>query len=110
MNKEQFLKRCAAIYDAGLATPERLKLLDRWVGGVMRFEGGQTSYFSDFVADESMRTDHFSSSKTLANDTDGYALVQIAAILNQPCQKCAEDTKAWWTRSAFCKHKGTLGE
>ena len=103
--KQDFLARCANAFDAGLCTPERLRLLDKWIDAVMRFEGGQTAYFADFVADESRRTTHFHPSRTLANDVDGYALVQIAAILNHPCQTCATDPKAWWTRAAFCDHK-----
>ena len=105
MNKEQFLKRCETIYNAGLATPERLRLLDKWIDGVMRFEGGQMNYVADFIASESQRTAHFHPCECLANDADGYALVQLSAILNHPCQQCAEDSKAWWTRSALCTHK-----
>jgi len=34
-----------------------------------------------------------------------YKTVQLASILTHPCQLCAEDTGAWHTRYAFCKHE-----
>lgn len=103
MTKEEFLARCANAYDAGLVAPERLVLLDRWIDSVLRFEGGQLRYWLDFLENENQRTNGFH--HTLANDADGYALVQFSAILRHPCQQCATDLNAWWTRSAFCEHK-----
>jgi len=41
---------------------------------------------------------------TLANDVVGYGAVEAAAILNHPCQACATDRTAWWTRAGFCRH------
>lgn len=103
--KQDFLARCANAFDAGLCTPERLRLLDKWIDAVMRFEGGQMAYFADFLEIESQRTNHFRHARVLAGDDDGYALVKIAAILTHPCQVCATDPKAWWTRAAFCEHQ-----
>lgn len=105
MTEKEFLARCKTIWDAGLATPERLRLLERWIEMVMRLEGGQLNYFSEMLESERERLDGFRSGRTLANDADGYALVQMAAILVHPCQACAEDKNAWWTRAAFCEHK-----
>jgi len=41
---------------------------------------------------------------TLANDADGYALIQFAAILTQRCQRCACDPNAAWTRGCHCRN------
>jgi len=105
LSREAFLRRCETLFDAGLAAPYRLRLLDKWLDFVCRFEGGQMRYVADFIEDEATRTMRFSNGRTLANDADGYALVQFAAILTHPCQLCAEDLNAWWTRAAFCEHK-----
>lgn len=106
LTREQFLKRCETIYDAGLARPEVLRLLERWTDFVMRLEGGQFNYAVDFLRQEQKRTEGFYPGRTLAGDKDGYDLIQLAAILTHPCQLCGEDLKAWWTRVAFCTHKG----
>lgn len=103
MTKAQFLNRCNTAWTAGLIRPSTLKLLDQWIDMVMRLEGGQLDMFSDLLDSESRRTGGFT--MKLANDRDGYDIVQLSAILNHPCQQCAEDTKAWWTRTAFCQHK-----
>lgn len=105
MTKQQFLKRCETIYDLGLADSDTLKLLERWADIVMRFEGGQIWALVDFLQKESERTQRFGNHSILAGDTQGYKIIQIAAILTHPCQKCAEDKDAWHTRAAFCKHK-----
>lgn len=102
--KEAFLRRCANIYDVGLADREILILLNTWVDAVMRFEGGQINTFVDFLLSERQRHGFYSHG-TLANDHLGYKVIKFAAILAHPCQKCAEDPNAWWTRSAFCEHK-----
>lgn len=41
---------------------------------------------------------------TLAGDDYGYAAVRIAAVIDHPCQLCAEDVDAWHTRYGFCEH------
>lgn len=105
MDKENFLKRCNALWDMNLINPETLKLLYDWVDVVMRVEGGQWHNFIDFMMQEKKRTENFSRHKTLANDKLGYDIVQITSVLNHPCQKCAEDVNAWHTRYAFCEHK-----
>lgn len=105
VNKDEFIKRCENIWDSGLASPKRLKLMEAWLDAIMRYEGGQTQNFADFLSDEGQRLEGFKSSKVLANDADGYALIQLAAILTHPCQICAEDRKAWWTRPGFCPHR-----
>lgn len=72
---------------------------------MMRLEGGQVSHFAEILNADYIRTDHFASHKTLGNDSVGYKVIQLLAILTHPCQKCAEDPNAWHTRRAFCTHK-----
>ena len=109
LTKEQFLARCANAWDIGLCTIERLSLLCQWVEAVMRFEGGQTYLWAEFIAQEvernGQRPTNAGGFAGLANDADGYALVQLTALLNHHCQACAEDPKAWHTRGAFCPHR-----
>lgn len=104
MTKSEFLKRCETIYIAELASEEVFKLLNRWVDAIMRLEGGQTGAFATFLNYEKSRLLNFLPSKVLANDVNGYKIIQLAAILSHPCQDCAEDKAAWWTRSGFCTH------
>jgi hypothetical protein len=109
MDKEQFLARCGNAYDMGLCSPERLKLMERWLDFVMRFEGGQMSLVADFLMAEKRRCNAPGPGMAigrLAGDDDGYALCHLAAILTHPCQACAVDSGAWHTREAFCDHKG----
>lgn len=102
LTKEQWLKRCETIYDC---IDGDLNLLDRAIDAIMRLEGGQMGYWAEFMQEEYKRTERFHEARTLANDKDLYNLLQLTAILNHPCQQCAEDSQAWWTRSAFCNHK-----
>lgn len=112
MTRDEFLARCATIYDTGRARPELFRLMRDQLDAVMRYEhtmfsiGGQTQgrAWTEFMNDEFVRTEN--GHRTLANDADGYALQEIAAILSHHCQKCAEDKTAWWTRPGFCNHKG----
>ncbi len=109
MNKEDFLKRCETIYDKGFADRGLFWLMNKWLDFTMRFEhtmcgrGGQSQgiYALDFLNEERERL----SNRTLANDDDGYNIIELAAILSHPCQKCAEEVKQWHTRTAFCDHK-----
>lgn len=101
-----FLARCATAYDAGLCSPDRLQILKRWVEIVMRLEGGQLGYAVEMLAEESERTAGFRSGAVLANDSEGYAAVQLMALLTHHCQLCATDSAAWWTRPGFCQHRG----
>ena len=114
MTKSQFIKRCENAWDMGLITPERLRLMERWCDFVMRFDHtfigyGQTqgTYVIDFILVEQQRLRQQDDAwpKTLANDDDGYKVIQFASVLSHPCQVCAEDPKAWHTRTAFCPHK-----
>jgi hypothetical protein len=112
MTKEDFLKRCETVYDKGLAQPSVLSLLNLWADFVLRYEHtmfshgqSQGQYVWDFMERERERLGGASCPYTLASDNDGYAIVQLAAILSHPCQKCAEDRDAWHTRTAFCNHK-----
>lgn len=105
MTKEQFLKRCETIYEMGLADRDVLNLLSNWTDAIMRYEGGQINSFHEIMEKEYNRTHGFSGYETLANDALGYKVIQISAILSQPCQQCAENKNAWHTRTAFCKHK-----
>jgi len=109
LSRKDFLARCATIYDAHLARPEVLSILSRWTDMMMRLQGGQLEDFARLLMEEHERTGHFYTK--LANDKDGYDVIQLAAILTHHCQKCAEDTQAWWTRPAFCDHKdGMFGK
>ena|SRR3990167_1370317 len=108
MTKEQFLKRCETAWEAGLASPEVLRLLEEWVDSVMQLEGGQMSIWSQFLEAERRRTHGFHSSATLANDAAGHQVIQLAALLNHPCQACSEDPDAWWTRPGLCLHRKLL--
>ena len=110
MTESEFLARCATIYRKGHARPELLRMMRDWLDALMRYEhtmfsSGQSqgSYWMEFLEREFDRTSR--GARTLANDADGYALQEIAAILSHPCQKCAEDPQAWHTRTAFCDHK-----
>lgn len=105
MKRNEFLRRCETIYDKGLIRPETVSLLEKWLDLVMRLEGGQLTNVVEILYDEKKRTENFAGHRTLASDPDGYALIQLAAILSHPCQECAEDKEAWHTRTAFCKHK-----
>lgn len=104
-SKAAFLARCATAYDAGLCTLDRLRILQRWVEIVMRLEGGQLGYAVEMLAAESERTAGFRSGAVLANDSEGYAAVQLLALLTHHCQQCATDPGAWWTRPGFCQHR-----
>lgn len=116
MTKEEFLKRCEVVYDKGFTKDRKLtNLLTQWLDFVLRFEHtffshgqGQGSYVWDFMEMERERTGR--GERTLANDRDGYALIEIAAILDHPCQLCAENPEAWHTRYGFCGHKEPNGQ
>lgn len=101
------LSRLENAYDMGLLTPEACIVAYRWCDAVMRLMGGQWHNFMQSMEQERDRTDFFSTGKTLANDQDGYKVIQLMSILNHPCQECAVDPKAWHTRYAFCNHKKT---
>lgn len=105
MTKQDLFKRFETAYKMGLLQPEVLQLAERWCDGIMRLEGGQFHNFMDIMISERERTRHFATDITLGNDRLGYKIIQLFAILTHPCQKCAEDPKAWHTRSAFCNHK-----
>lgn len=133
MTKEDFLARCATAYDMGLVTPERAALMSRWLDVVMR-EGHSRLCDYRSVAGSSYQDQHdtvrrfwthswgeiarlqrnslarFGDSgdaaiATLANDVDGYSIIQFAAVLSHPCQICATDRAQWHTRPAFCPHQ-----
>jgi len=105
MTKDQFLKRMANAWDMGLCDPKVLGLAELWCDAIMRLEGGQMNYWNQFFNAECERLDFFASNKVLANDRDGYKIIQLMAILTHHCQKCAVDPEAWHTRSGFCNHK-----
>lgn len=113
MTRDDWLKRCETIWNKGLARPNLMSMMTRWLDAVMRYEhtmfsSGQSqgNCWIDFVNAEFGRTD--GGRRTLANDADGYALQEIAAILSHPCQRCAEDKEAWHTRPGFCNHRDAL--
>ena len=43
----------------------------------------------------------------IVNDR-AYDVFRLACILDHPCQKCAENEKAWHTRYGFCEHAEAL--
>lgn len=105
LTKEQWLKRCETVYEWSKSHHINLDLLHNTVDSVLRLEGGQISYWVDFLESESKRTENFASHKTLVNDHDLYNLVYLTSILCHHCQQCAEDKNAWHTRPGFCEHK-----
>ncbi len=116
MTKEEFIARCENAYDCGLVTPKAMKLMEAWLDAMMRLEHslfsyGQTqaSYVWSFLEGERERLQK-NGGQTLAGDSEGYDLIQFAAILGHTCQKCAVDPRAWWTRSAFCPHKEEISD
>ena len=111
ITREDFLKRCETVYEKGFANRKLFALMQNWIDFVMRFEhtmfsNGQTfgSIILDFIDREKYHLEK-SNNKTLANDEIAYAMLQVAAILSHPCQKCAEDKDAWHTRTSFCLHE-----
>ena len=117
MTRDEFLARCSTLYDMGLATEEQLRLLERWIDFVLRYEHSvlgrgepQWKYVDEFVAVESARLGGLWTGTTLTNDKAGYNLVRLAAVLSHPCQICAEDPRAWHSRPAFCTHRGIKNE
>jgi hypothetical protein len=105
LTKQEVFARLENAYNMGLLTPEIFKLADRWTEMVHRLQGGQIEYFFDGLQSESERTQHFSNQFRLANDTVGYNVIQLFAILTHHCQICATNPDAWHTRAGFCPHK-----
>jgi len=110
MTEKQFIARCRNAYRAGLARPELMRLLREWVDAMLRYQHTQFSHgqgqgqdWLRFINAEFVRTEQ--GRNTLANDVDGYGLVQFASILSHSCQQCAESRDAWWTRPGFCQHR-----
>lgn len=107
MTKDQWLKRCETVWAKGLVTPDRLSLLGRWLEIVARFEHGDTLRVVELLAEERRRKrpDGVKAFGQMEQDPDGYALLDLAAVLGHPCQDCAEDPGAWHTRPGFCQHR-----
>lgn len=80
------------------------KHIEKCFNAIHRLEGGQPEDFAKFFESERVRTDNFSNQKILANEKLGYGCIYVLALLNHPCQECAEDDKAWHTRAGFCQH------
>lgn len=109
LTEDEFLARCRIAYRYGLGRPHIASLMQSWLDAVMRYEhsmfsSGQTQGrdWLDFIVMEDARTSR--GMYTLANDKDGYALQQIAAVFSHPCQECATSKDAWHTRPGFCNH------
>ena len=109
MTHDEFIARCETIWAKGHARPQLFRLMRNWLDALMRYEHTQFSHgqsqgkdWLEFLNNEFDRTER--GRNTLANDKDGYALQEIAAILSHPCQQCAEDPNAWHTRPGFCEH------
>lgn len=111
MTKKEFLNRCETAYDMGLTKDLTLNLMQDWCDAIMRYEAARGStdnqfkYWEEFLVKERERTGNFANDCVLANDVEGYKIIQLTALLAHPCQKCAEDTDAWHTRSGWCSHK-----
>lgn len=110
LSEDDFIARCRVTYRYGLGRPEIARLMRDWLDAVMRYEHslfstGQTQGrdWLDFLKAEDERTGK--GQHTLANDAEGYALQQIAAVFSHPCQKCATSMEAWHTRPGFCTHR-----
>lgn len=110
MNKQEFLRRCETVWDKGVDRGI-FSLMLSWLDFVLRYEHtmfspgqGQGEILWTFLESERERIGAPYTSKTLANDKEGYKLQEIASILAHPCQQCAEDLQAWHTRFAFCSH------
>jgi len=110
LTKQEWLDRCALAYDQGFCSRDQMRLLSSWLDFVMRLEHTFLSHGQSqgrnvlmFMNEEFKRTDN--GQRTLANDTEGYSLIQLSAILSHHCQECATDPNAWWTRGGFCNHK-----
>lgn len=128
MTREQFLARCANAYDMGLITPENLRLMERWLDTIMR-EGhsrlcdhrevvklvGHDQWISvrqfwysfggevgRLERNSRKRFGDTGALATLANDEAGYAIIRFAAVLANPCDRCATDPNAWHTRGCNC--------
>ena len=101
MTKQEFIKRCGNAYDMGLI--DCLWLMRDWCDAMLRLEGNQAHAFFSQIEKDRSRTNDFS--RTLANDHQGYKIIQLTSLLAHPCQTCAEDPGAWHTRTAFCEHK-----
>jgi hypothetical protein len=110
LTKDQWLARCANVYDMGLVTWDQLLLMERWLDFVMRFEHTMFSHGQSqgdmcwrFLDEERQRIQE-NNRFTLASDKQGYDIIRLAAVFSHGCQQCAEDPKAWHTRACFEKN------
>jgi hypothetical protein len=109
LTEEQFIARCRTIYRLGHATHAKMRVLERWTDMIGRLQSGQLHIFAQRLREEERRTDGFSNPDKGANDSVGYGVVYLAAVLCHPCQACAEDDRAWHTRAGSCKHRKEAG-
>ncbi len=120
MTKEQFLKRCETIYDMGyfnnrdissmlrLACDTFLRLRCCYSIHKEKFDDISKLHQGSIAVDNiSMFLDE---EKLLASDNDVYNAMQLACVIDHPCQKCAEDKNAWHTRYAFCHHEKVISD
>jgi hypothetical protein len=118
LTKEKFLARCANAWDAGLIRPQTLRRLEQAADTFLRLvhcHATGDAFFGDLhqrkIAEDNARLatqsleQNIKPAMTLANDRHGYDALQISCILSHPCQQCAVDPKAWWTRAGFCNHR-----
>jgi hypothetical protein len=130
MTKKQFMKRCEVMWDTGVFKNRKItnhisNALDAYLRlrHVINLENspGQPPGVYGLRFLMQMHSDHqakmalnslcghqypvdFKLGCTLAGD-EAYKAIQAMAILDHPCQKCAEDPNAWHTRPGFCTHK-----
>lgn len=79
LTKREFITRCEEAWDSGFCNPEVILLAAEWCEAMLRLEGGQMRYFTDFLATEKERTYHFMN--TLARDPLGYNVVYLTRTL-----------------------------
>jgi hypothetical protein len=114
LSKEEWLFRCITVYESGFVNDREVTVhLREAADAFIRLRdvyNRHPEYFTEIGEDAQGHiamynlTASLDSKKSLANDS-AYKAVQMACILDHPCQHCAEDKAAWHTRYAFCDHK-----
>jgi hypothetical protein len=114
LSKEEWLFRCITAWELGFVKDREVTAdLRAAADAFVRFRdvyNRHPEYFAEIEKDQQGNigvynlTISLDDKRSLANDS-AYKAVQMACILDHPCQHCAEDKAAWHTRYAFCDHK-----
>lgn len=118
MTKKEWMKRAETIFEMGLIKSDLLSLLRSALEAFVRlrsvyanhpemFDEIKKEYQGEIAINELTQYDtlhYLDKKKVLANDR-AYNALRITAVIDHPCQKCAEDKNAWHTRYGFCNHK-----